>query len=448
MTAKRSMTRRRFLERTAREAGVGLAAPYIVPASALGADGHVAPSNRITIGMIGMGRIVVYNNLKAFLKAPDCQVVALCDVDRWRLGVAEDRTSIWGGQVKAEDVKDTARYTDFREVLARKDVDAVMISTPDHWHVPMAVAAVKAGKDVCLEKPITRSVAEGRLLSDLVTKHKRVFRTDSEFRSKKNFHRACELVRNGRIGKLHTIHSGVPIDKFEPAAVKTEPVPKELDYDMWLGPAAKAPYQEDRVHERNKYARAGWMRIREYCDGIVTNWGTHLNDIVQWGNNTDRTGPIEVEAKTAGTYPPKGSLWDVLVEFEIHYRYANGVRLIYKTDKPYVKFEGTEGSLYTEFGGPLKAEPKSILDAKIGPDETHLLLKNEKRDFIDCVKSRGQTLEDAEVGHRTTSLCHLGHIAVQVGGKLKWDPDKERFTNSDEANKLLSTPPGRKPWAL
>jgi len=416
-----------------------------VRSSALGADGHVAPSNRITIGMIGVGRIVVFSNLKSFLKAPDCQVVALCDVDRWRLELGEDRTSVWGGKITPEDVKGIARYTDFREVLARKDVDAVMISTPDHWHVPMAVAAVKAGKDVCLEKPITRSIAEGRLLSDLVTKHQRVFRTDSEFRSKANFHRACELVRNGRIGKLHTIRTGVPIDQFAQPAIKEEPVPPELDYAMWLGPAPKAPYQEDRIHQRHKYDRAGWMRVRDYCDGMVTNWGTHLNDIAQWGNNTDRTGPVEVEGK--GTYPPRGSLWNVLTEFEITYRYANGVTLIYKTEKPYVKFEGTEGWVYAEFGkDTVQTEPASLADSKIGPNEVHLLLKDEKRDFIDCVKTRGQTLEDAEVGHRTTSLCHLGHIAVQIGKTLKWDPVAERFTNSDEANKRLDLPPGREPW--
>ncbi len=445
MATGHSITRRRFLKGTA-AAGTACWAPAIVPSSAFGADGQVAPSNRITIGMIGLGRIVVHSNLKSFLKAPDCQIVALCDVDRWRLELGGDRTTVWGGQVKPDEVKGIARYADFREVLARKDIDAVMISTPDHWHVPMAVAAIKAGKDVALEKPITRSVAEGRLLSDLVTRHKRVFRTDSEFRSKANFHRVCELVRNGRIGKLHTIRTGVPVDTFDMPTIKEEPVPPELDYEMWQGPAAKAAYQEDRVHQRHKYDRAGWMRNRLYCDGMVTNWGTHLNDIAQWGNDTDRTGPVEVEGK--GTYPPKGSLWDVLLSFEITYRYANGVTLIYKTDKPYVKFEGSEGWLYSEFGGDVKGEPASLLSSKIGPNETHLLLKDEKRDFIDCVKTRGRTLEDAEVGHRTTSLCHLGHIAVQVGKPLKWDPAAERFTNSDEANAMLSLPPGRAPWAL
>jgi hypothetical protein len=169
-----------------------------------------------------------------------------------------------------------------------------------------------------------------------------------------------------------------------------------------------------------------------------------VNDITQWGNNTDRTGPVEVEGR--GKYPPAGSMWNVLQEFEITYRYANGVRLIYETNRPYARFEGSEGWAEAVFGKELQAHPRSFLDSQIGPDETHLLLKNEKRDFIDCIKNRGQTLEDAEVGHRTTSLCHLGHIAVQVGGKLKWDPVAERFANSDEANKLLTLPPGREWW--
>jgi predicted dehydrogenase len=321
-----------------------------------------------------------------------------------------------------------------------------MISTPDHWHVPMAGAAAKAGKDICCEKPLTRSIAEGRLLSDTVRRHKRVFRTDSEWRSLKNFHRACELVRNGRIGELHTIRVGVPCDRWKPPAHQEMPVPKELNYDMWLGPAPLAPYTENRVHPQRSYERSGWMRIRDYCDGIITNWGTHLNDIAQWGNDTDRTGPVEVEG--TGTYPPAGELWNVLVSFEVRYRYANGVRLIYKTEEPYVRFEGSGGWVFAKYPNGLQAEPASVLDSTIGPDEIHLLLKDEKRDFIDAVKTRGQTLEDAEVGHRTTSLCHLGHIAVQVGGLLKWDPKAERFVNSDAANKMLRRPPGRAPWQL
>jgi len=446
---KKAITRRSFLRAGGAVAGAALAAPTIVSSSASGKAGSVAPSNRITVGMIGLGRQTVYTNLKYFVDAPDVQVVALCDVDRWRLAMTNEHVvKVYGNEKRSGKFSDIPRYTDFRELLARKDIDAVMISTPDHWHVPMCVYAVNSGKDVCCEKPLTMSIAEGRLLSDLVTKHKRVFRTDSDFRSTAMVHRTCELVRNGRIGKVHTIRTGVPVDKFTSPPNVEMPVPKGLDYNMWLGPAGKAPYNEHRVHPRHNYTRPGWMRVRGYCDGMITNWGTHLNDAAQWGNNTDRTGPVEVEGR--GKYPPAGNMWNVLVEFEINYRYADGVRLIYKTGEVYVRFEGTKGWVEANVskGNIIRAEPKSILESKIGPNETHLLLKHEKRDFIDCIKTRGRTLEDAEVGHRTTSLCHLGHIAVQVGGKLKWDPHAERFLNSEAANKLLRNPPGRKPWAL
>ena len=443
-----ALTRRVFLRQAAAASAAALGTPYLVPGSALGADGTVAASNRVTVGMIGVGRQVVAYNMRQLLAEPDCQVVALCDVDKWRLEVTNERVAnAYGGKGHCGKVGEVSRYTDFREVLARDDIDAVMISTPDHWHVPIAVAALKAGKDVALEKPITRSIAEGRLLSDLVTKHKRVFRVDSEFRSKSVSHKACELVRNGRIGKIHTIRSGVPRGDLASVPHVDMPVPKELDYEMWSGPAPIKPYTEKRVHDRQGYVRAGWMNVQDYCDGLITNWGTHLNDIVQWGNNTERTGPVEVEG--TGKYPPAGSMWDVLMEFEVTYRYANGVKLIYKTERPYVRFEGTEGWIQVNyFPTNIEAEPKSVLDSKIGPDEIHFRLKGDKRDFLDCVKSRGQTLEDAEVGHRTTTLCHLGHIAIQVGEKLQWDPDAERFTNSDAANQLIARPPGRDPWAL
>jgi len=445
MTAKERFSRRRFLVNAA---GAAVAAPCIVPSSVLGGDEQVAPSNRITVGMIGVGRQVAAYNLRQFVNNKDTQVVALCDVDRWRLALTNDRiTSVYGAKRRCGKFSDCSRYTDFRDILARNDIDAVMISTTDHWHVPIALAAVRAGKDVCLEKPITRSIQEGRILSDFVAKHKRVFRTDSEFRSKPHFHRAVELVRNGYIGKLQTIRTGVPVSDFSvsPPFVKM-PVPKELDYDMWLGPAQKAEYTEKRVHQHKGYERPGWMRIRDYCDGMITNWGTHLNDIAQWGAGTERTGPVEVEG--TGTWPPKGGMWNVLLEFEVRYRYANGMQLIYKTESPYCRFEGTEGWIQANFPHTLDAEPKSLLTAKIKPDGVRFPLKSEKRDFLDCVKSRGQTLEDAEVGHRTTSLCHLGYIAVQVGQRLNWDPETERFTNSDEANKLLATPPLREPWTL
>ena len=441
--------RRGFLRASASVAVVCMG-PVIIPARALGADGHVAPSNRITIGMIGLGRQVLAYNLPFFTSQSDCEVVALCDVDRWRLEVTAERTASYYGEEKnrCPEVPNCPRYVDFREVLARKDVDAVMISTPDHWHVPMSVAAVKAGKDVSCEKPLTRSIVEGRLLSDLVAKHKTVFRTDSEFRSIKQFHRAVELVRNGRIGRLHTIRTTVPMGESQSPPFVEMPVPEELNYDLWLGPAPVKQYTQQRVHQIKGYERPGWMNIRDYCDGMIENWTAHLNDIAQWGHNTDRTGPVAVEGH--GKYPPPGSLWDACYEFEFTCTYADGVRLICKTDTcaPHTHFEGEEGWVRANFGGPLEAEPKELLDSKIGPNELHLPLMHEKRDFLNAMKTRGRTLEDAEVGHRTASLGHLGQIAIQLGRPLKWDPHKERFPHDDEADKLLSLPPGRSPWSL
>jgi myo-inositol 2-dehydrogenase / D-chiro-inositol 1-dehydrogenase len=448
MSKPQQVSRRTFLKGAAAVASAA-AVPTIIPARALGVDGAVAPSNRITVGMIGVGRQCLAFNLPFFISQPDCEVVALCDVDRWRLAVTAQRTASYYGEKhnRCPKVPDCPRYVDFREVLDRKDVDAVMISAPDHWHVPMSVAAVKAGKDVSCEKPLTRSIAEGRLLSDLVTKHKRVFRTDSEFRSLKQFHRAVELVRNGRIGKLHTIRTGMPEGEAKSPPYVQMPVPEELNYDLWQGPAPERPYTEQRVHPIKGYERPGWLNIRDYDHGIILNWTVHLNDIAQWGNNTDRTGPVDVEGH--GKFPPPGSLWDACYEFEFNCTYANGVKLICKTDHPYVRFEGEGGWIQASFGGvPLEAEPKSLLDSKIGPNELHFPLMHEKRDFLNAVKTRGTTLEDAEVGHRTATLGHLGRIAIQLGRKLKWDPDQERFPGDDEANRLLSLPPGRSPWAL
>ena len=438
-----ALTRRQFLKGSAAAAGAALLAPIIVPASVFSAG---APSNRITVGMIGMGRQAFYSNLKSFLHSPDTRVVAVCDVDAWRLDKACKAVEQYYAKGRSSNTfKGCSAYKDFRELLVRTDIDAVMISTPDHWHVPMAIMAAKAKKDISCEKPLTLSIAEGRKLADTVKRYGRVFRTDSEFRSHRCFQHACQLVLNGYIGKVHTIRTGVPAGDIGCKPQPTMPVPEELDYEMWLGPAPLAPYTEKRVHPRHSYSRPGWMRVRDYCEGMVTNWGTHLNDIAQWGNGTERTGPVEVEG--VGKYPSDG-LWDVLLSFDIRYKYANGVRLFYKMGRPYVRFEGADGWIEADYNNrSLKAHPESILKSPIGPDEIHLPLKSEKQDFIDAVKTRGQTLADAEVGHRTTSLCQLGHIAIQVGRKLRWDPDAERFVNDDSANRLLSRPM-RSPWRL
>jgi predicted dehydrogenase len=386
-----------------------------------------APSNRVTVGMIGMGRQAMAVNWKQFERMRDVAVVAVCDVDAWRLEQA------------AAAVPGSKPYRDYRDVLADKSIDAVMISAPDHWHVPISMDAIKAGKDVSCEKPLTRCIGEGRQLADLVAKHKRVFRTDTEYRTKANYHQAREAVINGRIGKLLTIRTGVPKSDVGCPPQPDMPVPPELDYERWQGNAPKAPYTEARVHKPHDiHARGGWMRHLYYCDGMISNWGAHLNDLAQSGNGTDRTGPVEIEGR--GTNPPPDSFWNVFLDFEVHYKYANGVQLIYKTEKPYIWFEGTDGWIHADDSGKIEASAPSILAPPSGPDWKHLERKIDKQDFIDAVKSRGETMCDAEVGHRTTTVCHLGHISIQLGRKLNWDPVKETFPGDDEANRFISNP--------
>jgi predicted dehydrogenase len=308
----------------------------------------------------------------------------------------------------------------------------------------MAIAAVRQGKDVCCEKPITKSISEGRRLVEEVAKHQRVFRVDSEARYKPTFCQAAEVVRNKRIGKLLSIEVGVPIDNSLCGMPDTVPVPRELDYNMWLGPAPLAPYTQNRVHPQKKYSRPGWMRVRDYDDGMITNWGAHLIDIAHWGADLERTGPVRVEG--TGVFP-KDELWNVLQKFEVNYQYANGVRLTVKPVKGhYTKFIGQDGWVEAGFGN-IKASDPDVLRPGVGGDKIRLPRKDEKQDFIDCVKSRNRPIADAEIGHRTNSIGLLGVIAVEAGEPLEWDPKTERFSNNDVANKLLERPM-RKPWTI
>jgi myo-inositol 2-dehydrogenase / D-chiro-inositol 1-dehydrogenase len=392
----------------------------------------------VAVGMIGVGRQAYQVNLTQFLKMPDVQIVAICDADSWRLENAKKKIEENYGKGKSSgSYRGCQTYVDFNELLAGKDIDAVMISTPDHWHAPMALAAFEAGKDVSLEKPITRTIAEGRRISDAAKKLGRVFRVDSELRSTRSVHQAAELVHNGRIGQIRTVTVGVPGSDVPCPPQPEMPVPKELDYERWQGPAPRAPYTEKRVHTPKSYDRPGWMRNLFYCDGMITNWGAHLDDGAMWCTGLERTGPLQVEG--TGTYPPPDSFWNVLLKFEIHYQFANGVRWTYRTEKPYFKIEGTEGWVWADFS-KIDAEPASLLKEKVKPDGVRFRFKSDKQDFIDCVKSRQETLEPAEIGHRVTSLCHLGHIAIQLGEKLNWDPEKERFINNDAANGMIDKP--------
>ena len=439
-----SITRREFLKGSATvAAGATLLGPTIVPASVFGAD---APSNRITFGCIGVGRMG-RGDMREVMGRKEARIIAVCDVDSQR---AKDAQQLVEKHYAAQSVdgsyKGCAAYGDFRELVGREDIDAVLIATPDHWHVLPALAAARAGKDIFLQKPLSLTIEEGRVLSDTVRRYRRVFQVGSQQRSESRFRFACELVRNGRIGKLRTVKVGFGTDPGT-TPQPPMPIPKNLDYNMWLGPAPWADYTEKRVHPESGYGRPGWLRISDYGAGMITGWGSHHNDIAQWGMGTELTGPVEVQAEAEF---PKDGLWDVHGAFRIEYTYANGVKVICadsKKNKQGILFEGTQGWVYVK-RGTIDAEPKSLLTSTIGPNEIHLYESNShKGNLLECIKTRNETVAPVEVGHRSCSVCLLGEIAMRLGKKLKWDPERERFTNDDQANSMLSRPM-RSPWCL
>jgi predicted dehydrogenase len=394
--------------------------------------------------MVGMGRQALHANLKPFLHSKDAKVVAVCDVDSWRMDNAKKAVD---KHYKNTDCKATG---DWREIVARDDIDAIMNSTSDQWHVPISLAAVRTKKHVSCEKPLTLSIAEGRALADEVKKQGVTFRTDSECRTNAYMHKTAELVRNGYIGKIKRIIVTVPTGDKAGGKADEMPVPKELNYDMWVGPAPKKPYTRDRVHPPKSYGRPGWMRCRDTCEGMVTNWGTHMVDVAQMAHGTDRTGPVEIEG--TGNYPAKGSgLWNVLLNFKIEYLFADGVVMEYRSDKgASLRVEGEEGWIFAPwhgFRGQMQASDKSILRIKLKDSDMRIPQRRDKEDFLYGIKNKAPTMADAEVGHRTCSACQLGHIAVQTGRKLKWNPETERFVGDDEADRML-TKTYREPWDL
>ncbi|NIP25736.1 MAG: Gfo/Idh/MocA family oxidoreductase [Phycisphaerae bacterium] len=446
MKSKRSnksnvLTRRQFLKSSAVAAAA--AWPAIVPASVFGAD---APSNRITFGCIGVGRMGL-GDLREIMGFKQAQILAVCDVDSKRTKHAQQLVEKhYARQSQDGTYKGCATYGDFRDLIARKDIDAVSVVTPDHWHALPSLAAARAGKDIFLQKPLSLTIEEGRLLSDTVSRYGRVFQIGSQQRSDSRFRKACELVRNGRIGKLQTVKVGFGTDPGTGPQAPM-PVPDWLDYNMWLGPAPWAAYTEKRVHPQSGYGRPGWLRIADYGAGMITGWGSHHNDIAQWGMGTEQTGPVEIEGQAEF---PKDGLWDVHGAFSIEYTYANGVKVTCadtRKNKQGILFEGSEGWVYVR-RGHIDANPKSLLTSPISTDEIQLYKSNNhKANLLECIKSRKQTVAPAEVAHRSCSVCLLGEIAMRLGKKLKWDFERETFTNDDQANRMLSKPM-RSPWHL
>jgi predicted dehydrogenase len=414
-------------------AAAAAAFPAIIPSSALGLDGNVAPSNRIAMGFIGLGGKGT-NGMVNFLGSKDMQPVAVCDVKSDARENARNTAKL----------PPEAAFNDFREVVSRDDIDAVLVATPDHWHVPISIAAIRAGKHVYCEKPLSNTISEGRTLVDTVNRHGVVFQHGTQLRSQRSVRFACELVRNGRLGALKEIVIGSP-PGLATGLHPEEPIPPGLDYDLWLGPAPYAPYTPWRVGRECGYP--GWYFISEYSlSGWIAAFAVHDIDIAHWGMDTELTGPVEVEGE--GVFPD-GGLFDTVMTYRLEYKYANGVRLIVtSTDQnPHgVRFVGEKGWIFTR--SEIDAEPKSLLREIIAPNEIHLYESNHhEQNFLDCIRTGAQTLTPAEVAHRSTTVGLLGGIALKLRRKLRWDPAAERFIDDPDADRLLSCAM-RSPWSL
>jgi predicted dehydrogenase len=426
------ITRRRFLETAA-------VFPAVIPASALGGQSRAAASDRVTVACIGTGW-QGENNVKSFLEEPGAQVVAVCDIDALHLENARGQVNAHYGN------KDCAAYHNFEEVLARADVDAVVLSVPDHWHGVLSVAAARAGKDVYGEKPLAQNWAEGRAICDAVRQCGRVWQTGSWQRSVGQFRMACELVRNGRIGKVHTAEVGLPggLTDWDNLGNQDRPVPppKHLDYGRWLGPAPSAPYCPARVHKT-------WRWNLDYGGGMLMDWVGHHVDIAHWGLGFDQTGPLEVEGH--GEFSTASRVWNAPEKFRVTARYAGGVTMKisggYEDLRRGAKWIGDEGWIWVDRSG-IEAEPRSILTSVIRPDEVRLPVSpGHHRQFLECVVTRAKTLSPPEVALRSATPGYLGLISILTGTTIRWDPVRQRILDNPAAERLLSRPM-RSPWRL
>ena len=433
MNTSPHLSRRNFLKSTAFVAAV----PTLLPSSVWGAE--TAPSNRITLGFIGVGT-QGRGLLGGFLRKAETQVLAICDVDTTRreynAKTVDDRYS----KQNAATYKACTQYKDFRELLARQDIDAVVIATPDHWHAIPVIAAANAKKDIYCEKPLSLTIAEARAMAQAIRKNERVFQTGSMQRSSREFKKACELVRNGRIGKIKEIYISIG-GPSKWCDLPEEPMEPGLDWDFWLGPAPKRPYNSVLSPRRDPQKTVhqhfpNWRNYREYSGGMMTDWGAHHFDIAQWGLGMDESGPVEI-------IPPDGG--DVK---RLTYKYANGVTMYHGGLEGYgygVVFVGENGKVCVD-RGRFKAEPESIEEQPITDKEIRLYSSNDHlQDFLNCTRSRKRPICDVEVGCRSVTVCHLGNLAYWNKRKLKWDPAAEQFVGDAEANTWLQRE-RRAPW--
>ncbi len=427
------MNRRSFLKQTTAAAVGGVVLPCFVSPSAIGADGTVAPSNRITMGAIGVGGMGM-GDLGGFLNRKEVQVLAVCDVDDNHAANAKKRVD------QKYQNTDCMTTRDFRQVIERKDIDTIMTATPDQWHALIGIAAAKAGKHVHSQKPLGYSIPEGRAIVNAVKKYGIVWQTGSQQRSDARFRQACELARNGVLGKIHTVEVGLPNKNSVNGTDRNfkEP-PAHLDYNMWLGPAPEAPYCDARCHWNFRW-------ISDYAGGQITDWAGHHCDIAQWGMGTELTGPIEIEGK--GVWP-KDPLFNTVEEYEFFCKYKEGFTMHVAGKFPNgVRFKGEKGWVFVD-RGRIDAEPKSILETKFGPNDIRLYKSDDHHgNFLDCIKTKKECIASADIAHHSIAVGHLGLIAIKLGRKVQWDPEKEQFVKDPEADSLLQPRPLRMPWRL
>ncbi|MBN2411715.1 Gfo/Idh/MocA family oxidoreductase [candidate division KSB1 bacterium] len=440
---KQKINRRQFVNSVGRSVPAVLGFPYIIPSSVRGYNDATPPSDRIVMGCIGVGNMGT-GHVRSFLSYDDVHITAICDVRKSHRDRAKDMVNNHYGN------KDCATCNDFREILARKDIDAVLIAVPDHWHALIGLEAARNGKHMYYEKPMSMSIAESKAVREAVKRYNVVFQFGTQQRSDDRFRLACELVRNEKIGKLETIMIGSA--NYKPIPDQPEqPVPEGFDYEMWLGPAPVAPYTFERC-TRN------WTLIRDYSLGCVSGaWGIHHVDIAQWANNSDDTGPIETEGY--GVFPDRG-LYDTAIVWEVEHMYANGVKLVHMDMPTALKraeqfnihwmgilFLGSEGWVYV-CRELIKTGPESLVKIKFNSTDERLPRSvDHRRNFLDAVKNRRQTISPIDAAARSDMICHHADIAMRLGRKLFWDPVKEEFVNDAEANRLFCRPM-RSPWHL
>ena len=435
----KSFSRRQFLATTA----LAAAAPTIITSCATADKKRASASERITLGMIGCGW-QGGSNMNGFLNHKDCQVVAVCDVDQ---NHRQEAIQTVNGRYQNQDCKG---YHDYRELLARKDIDAVMIATPDHWHELVAVEAARQGKDIYGEKPLGRTIAEQQAMVKAVHQNKRIWQTGSWQRSEKHFHYAAEIVRNGLIGRIKRVEIGLPSGHNDFAKTKdktaiTEP-PPELDYEFWSGPSEKLPYIEARIHKN-------WRWNYNTGGGQLLDWIGHHCDIAHWGMDCDNSGPLEISGE--GEFPPHDAVWNTCTKYRLTAKYPNDIEMViaggHKDIKGGTKWIGTDGWVWVSRGNAFEASKAEWEEARRLPEELRKVKLYEStdhfRNFLDCVKSRQPTITPVEVAHHSAVPGHLGLIAMLTGRTIKWDAKKEVIIGDAAASKLL-TRPYRAPWKL